>query len=184
MRCNINNIYTFLFYSEVLWIYTFCPTLCDLYSAFSGVSWMSYKRRLLLQMLISRFPVFLSPSLLSFSSWFSSQGSSTPSPALWPFSSCWCTPPWTWPAWLWNGRRHPTSGTPRALSFSLSLPPPLSHHGNIWRRSWERLSSLVATLTETRFINHRLLKLCPPKLMPPILSQLKEWRPLRQIEFN
>lgn len=39
------------------------------------------------------------------------QGSSTPSPVLWPFSSCWCTQPWTWPAWLWNGPLHLISGT-------------------------------------------------------------------------
>lgn len=49
--------------------------------------------------------------LLLFCSWCCSQESSTPSPALWPFSSCWCTPLSTWPASLWNGPLLLISGT-------------------------------------------------------------------------
>ena len=59
------------------------------------------------------FPLSFSPSSALFfpSSWCCSQGNSTPSPVLWPFSSCWCMLPWTWPAWLWNGHLHQISGT-------------------------------------------------------------------------
>lgn len=57
------------------------------------------------------FSLFPSSFVLFFrSSWCCFQGSSTPSPVLWPFSSCWFMQLWTWPASLWNGPLHLISG--------------------------------------------------------------------------
>lgn len=56
------------------------------------------------------------------------QGSSTPSPVLWPSSSSWCTLPWIWPAWLWNGPLHLISGTHVSLNTHTHTNSQFTHH--------------------------------------------------------
>lgn len=101
-------------------------------------------------------PLCTSPSPSSFvlilrCSWCCFRGSSTPSPALWPSSSCWCTPPWTWHASPWNGPLPPISGKAHTRTHAPRMWAETIRHAWCRFHTETQASVSVHHIKETRY---------------------------------